>query len=100
GVRLLHGSLDFADRELQAVERIVGRGDAAGHHDLDLIATLAHFLAYRAADLGDAVGDAHRKRHGVAAMTARTKISAASGIAVAAGRPDGAAGDEQPRPRQ
>jgi hypothetical protein len=42
GVRFLHGGLHLADRELQAVERIVGRGDAAGHHDLDLVATLAH----------------------------------------------------------
>ena len=70
GVRLLHGGLHLADRELQAVERIVGRGDAAGHHDLDLVATLAHFLAHRAADFGDAIRDAHGERHSVAALTA------------------------------
>ena len=59
GVRLLDGGRHLADRELQAVERIVGRGDAAGHHDLDLVAALAHLLAHRTAHLGDAVGDAH-----------------------------------------
>ena len=61
GVRFLHGRLHLADRELQAVERVIGRGDAAGHHDLDLVAALAHFLAHRTADLGDAVGNPHGK---------------------------------------
>src|SRR5450759_4916484 len=59
GVRLLHGSHHFVYRELQAIERIVGRGDAAGHHDLHMVATLAHFLAHRAADFGNAIRDAH-----------------------------------------
>ena len=100
GVRLLHGRLDLADRELQAVERIVGRSDAAGHHDLHLVAALAHFLAHRAADLGNAVGDAHGERHGVAAMTAHAEVGAAAAVAMAAGRADRASGDEQPRSRQ
>src|SRR6266851_44463 len=42
-----HGRSDLARRELQAVERIVGRCDAAGHHDLHLVASLTHLLAAR-----------------------------------------------------
>ena len=70
GVRLLHGRLHLVHRELQAIERIVGRGDAAGHHDLHLVAALAHFLAHRAADFGNAIRDAHGERQSVAALTA------------------------------
>ena len=88
GVRLLDGGRHLLERELQAVERIVGRGDAARHHDLDLVAALAHLLAHRLAHLGDAVGDAHGERQGVAAMAARAEIGAAAAVAVAAGGAD------------
>ncbi len=100
GVRLLHRRRHLAFRELQAVERIVGRSDAAGHHDLHLVAALAHFLAHRAADFGNAIRDSHGERQGVAALTAHAKVGAAAAVAVASGRTDRASGDEQPRPRQ
>ena len=45
GLRLLDGRGDLGRAELQAVERIVGGGDAARHHDLDVVGALAHLLA-------------------------------------------------------
>src|SRR6266851_4933552 len=62
-----HGRSDLARRELQTVERIVGRRDAAGHHDLHLVASLTHLLADRLADLGVAVRSRHREGERMAA---------------------------------
>ena len=67
GGGLLHRGADFAIGELQAVERIVGRGDAAGHHDLHMVGALAHLLARGLADFVGAVGDRGFELQAVAA---------------------------------
>src|SRR3546814_2310828 len=65
GMRLLDRRLHLARRELHAVERIEGRGDAPRHHDLHVVAALAHLLADRLAHLGGPVGDPHCEGQGV-----------------------------------
>ena len=73
---LFHGSADFAIGELQAVERIVGGRDAAGHHDLDMVGALAHLLARGFADFIDAVGDRRFELQAVAADAFAAAIGA------------------------
>ena len=67
GYCLFYRRADFAIGELHAVERIVGRGDAAGHHDLDMVGTLTHLLARCFPDLIGAVGDGGLELQTVAA---------------------------------
>ncbi len=64
---LFHGGGNFAIRELQAVERIVGRRNAAGHHDLHMVGALAHLLARGFADFVNAIGDRGFELQAVAA---------------------------------
>ena len=97
--RLLDRGLDLGYRELKAVERIVGRGDTARHHDLHLVAALPHFLADRLLHLRDAVGQAHGEGERVAAVAAHARIGPPAAIAVPAGRAERLAGDEQPGTR-
>ena len=99
GVRLLDGGGDLLDRELQRFQRVVGRGDAAGDHQLHLVGALAHLLAGGLAHLVRAVGDAADEHHAVAAETGRADVGAAVAVVVAAGRTDRAAGDEEARAR-
>ncbi len=87
-LRLLDRRHHLAGRELQAIQRVIGRRHAAGHHDLHLVATLAHLLAHRLAHLGVTVGSGHGKSERVAAMAASARIGAAAHVAVAAGGPD------------
>jgi hypothetical protein len=42
--RLLDRRPDLVVRVLEAVEQILGRGDAAGDHDLDVVGALAELL--------------------------------------------------------
>jgi hypothetical protein len=42
--RLLDRRPDLVERVLEAVEQILGRGDAAGDHDLDVVGALAELL--------------------------------------------------------
>ena len=98
GLGLVGRRGDLGLGELQGIERIVGRGDAARAHDLHLVGALAHLLAHQLAHLVGAVGDRHAVDHGVAAAAGRAgDVGAAARIAVAAGRADGAAGDEEAR---
>ena len=100
GLGLVGRGGDLGLGELQRIERIVGRGDAARAHDLHLVGALAHLLAHRLAHLVGAVGDGHGCRPWrCSSRTRRAVVGAAARIAVAAGRADGAAGDEQPRAR-
>ena len=97
-LRLVGCGRDLGFRILQAVERIVGRGDAARAHDLDLVGALAHLLAHAGADGIRAVGDGHDIDHGVAAAAGSALVvGAAARIGMAAGRADRLAGNEQPR---
>src|SRR5205814_9037784 len=79
----------------QAVERIVGRCDAAGHHELYMIGALTHFFTNRASHLGHTVSDAHGKNHGVAAVASQAEIGAPSAVGMAAGWADRPPGNEQ-----
>jgi hypothetical protein len=86
---LLDGGADLLERELPAVERIVGARDAPGDHDLDLIDALPHLLARRLAHRIGAVDDLEAKAHCIAAVAfAVLVIGAAARIRVSAGRTD------------
>ena len=56
--RFLDRGLDLVHPELQALQRIGVRGDAARDHDLDLVGALAQLVAHRPQHFGHAVGDA------------------------------------------
>ena len=71
GLGLVGRRGDLGLGELQRIERIVGRGDAARAHDLHLVRALAHLLAHQLAHLVGAVGDRHAVDHGVAAAAGR-----------------------------
>ena len=96
GVCFLDGRGYLSWRELETVERIVGRGDTTRHHDLDVIAALPHLLARRLAHLVGAIRYLHGENHGIAAIAATAAVRAPATVAVPAGRADGAAGNEQP----
>ena len=92
----LHRRADFAFGELQAVERIVGRGDAAGHHDLHMVGALAHLLARGLADFIGAVGDGGFELQAVAAGAFAAHVGAPARIRMTARRADRLAGDIKP----
>ena len=93
----LHRGGDFLQRELPAVQRIVGARDAARHHDLDLIGALAELLAHGAANRVGAVDDLEAKAHRIAALArAVAGIGAPAGIRMPARGADRAPGDEHP----
>ena len=96
-MRLLDRRPHLAFRELQAVERVVGRSHAARHHDLHVVGALAHLLARRLAHLVGTIGDRRLEGQAAAAGAAAVDIRAAPAVGVAARGPDRLAGDEQAR---
>ncbi len=100
GMSLFDCGLDLGHRELQAVERIEGRGDAARHHDLDRVTTQAHLFAHCAAHLIDAIDLFAQMDHGIAAEAGILITGACAIVVVTAGGAERATGDEHPRARQ
>ncbi len=98
GLRLADRGADLLQGELQAVERIVGRGDAARDHELDVVGALAQLVAHRTQHLRHAVDDARDQRDAAAAGADVARIRPAAPVAVAAGLGDALPGDEQARP--
>ena len=97
-MRLLHRRLHLGYRELQAVERVVGRGHAARHHDLDVVGALPHLLARGLAHLIGTVGRRRLELQAVAADARSAHVRSPAAVGVAASRPDRLAGDEHARP--
>jgi len=65
-----------------------------------VVAALAHLLAHGLAHFGNAVGKTHGEVQRIAAVAARAVVGAPTPIAVATGRAERLAGDEQPRTGQ
>ena len=97
GMGLFHCRTGFFHAELQAGQRIIGRGDTARHHDLDLVGTLPHLFARRTAHLGDTIRHIHSIGHGVAAMAAQAVIGSAARVRMPACRADRLTGNKQAR---
>jgi len=58
GIRLADGGADLLAGELRRLQRIAWASDAAGHHELDVVGTLAQLVAHRLQHLRHAVDDA------------------------------------------
>src|SRR5262249_18371571 len=97
---LLDRRADLVRCVLQTLERIVGRGHTAGHHDLDVVHTLAQLLSRGAAAFVHPARDTERERHRVAARAGLTRVGAPPRIAVPARLADWPARHEEPRSRQ
>ena len=97
GLGLLHSGLDLGNRELQAVERVERRGDAAGNHDLHMVAALAHLLAHDLAHLIDTVDVLPQEGLAIAAGAGVARVGARAAVGMSAGRPERASGNEQAR---
>ena len=89
--------LDLVDAELQALQRIELRGDTAGHHDLDVVGTLAQLVADGLDHVRHAVGDARSPGEAGTTGAEHAGLGAQAEVAVAAGLAERLAGDEQPR---
>ena len=101
GIGLLDGGADFIERELPAVERVIGARHTARHHDLDLVDTLAKLLAHRGANGIDAIDDLKAETHRIAALASpRPCIGAPARVGMAARGPNGAPRDEHARTGQ
>jgi hypothetical protein len=96
--RLLDDGAHLVIAVLQVPDRVVGRGDPARRHDLDLGRALAQLVARRAAAFVHAVGDSREARAILTAGAADDRASSRPQIAMAAGLAQRLPGRKQPRP--
>src|SRR5262249_6195374 len=97
-VGLLAVRLDLVGAELEALQRVVGRGHAAGDHELDVVGALPQLLAHRLEHLRHAVDDWRQVVQAGATGACDRALGPAPEVAVAAGLAHGPAGDEQAWP--
>ena len=93
---LLDGGADLLDGELDAVDPVGGRGDAAAEHELDVVRAAADLLARGAAHLGHAVADPAAHGHGVGRLERHAPAGALVGVA--AGLGERLAAEDEARP--
>src|SRR5262249_55540046 len=96
--RLLTRRLDLVEAELKAVQRVVWRGDAPGHHELDVGGPLPQLVTHGFSHLGHASDDPRQVVQAGAAGALGRALRAPPEVAVTAGLTHRHARDEKARP--
>ena len=94
---LLDDRLDLGARELEDMNRIGRRGDAAIGHDLDEARALPEFVARGLADGFEAVAEAAERAEPIGEIVGGAAVIAAAEVGVAAGLRQGLAADDEAR---